>query len=82
MNEYTEFEGMRDRGMGPVEAYEHAKEIGMNEIDSIHMLRIVYGQTLREAKETTIVASGAAQNLEEHEESIARDIEQLQGVEK
>jgi hypothetical protein len=74
MIEFAKFKGMHDQGIGPVEAYRLAKNDGLNEIDSILMLRTVYAQTLREAKETTIVASGAASNLDEHEGSVTREI--------
>jgi len=74
MKEFAKYADMRDAGGAPDEVYMAAKASGLSEIEAIRMLRTVFGMSLQEAKETTIVASGSASSLKEHEEQIAREL--------
>jgi len=74
MNEYPEYASQRIVGAGPVEMYRSAKADGLGEIDSIRMLRSVFGMSLAEAKEVTLIASGTAGSLKEHELRVADEL--------
>lgn len=74
MSEFEQFRKWKLDGMSAHDAYRRARQMGVTEVDSIRMLRSVFELSLRDAKEVTIVASGTATSLEEHEASVASDV--------
>lgn len=74
MAEFAECEEMRRRGSSPVDVCVAARAAGMNDIEVIRMLRVVFDSTLAEAKEALLVASGTAGSLREHEEALAAQL--------
>jgi hypothetical protein len=76
MSEFPQYEAMRDEGASAHDLYRKARADGHDDITCIRMLRAVFGFSLREAKEVLIVASGTAASLDEHEERLARELEE------
>jgi hypothetical protein len=66
MNEFSKYARMRDDGFGADEVYRAAKADGLTEVESIRMLRAVFGLSLAAAKEVTVVSGGAVASLDEH----------------
>jgi len=78
MTEFTRYVELATAGATRVEVYRAGRAAGLGEIDAIRMLRYVFGMSLKEAKETSIMASGSAGSLKEHEEEIARQLSELE----
>jgi ribosomal protein L7/L12 len=74
MTEFPKFIAMRDSGVSCADVYREGKREGLSEIESIRMLRVVFGLTLAEAKEVTITASGTALSLADHEAATAAEL--------
>jgi hypothetical protein len=74
MKEFSEYERKREEGADAIAVYRAARADGLTEIDSIRMLRDVFTMSLRQAKEVTIVATGTARNLAEHEQQLAAEL--------
>jgi len=76
MSEFPEFEQMRAEGASAIDVFRKAKAEGRDDIVCIRMVRAVFGLSLLEAKEVLIIASGIATSLHEHEERLARELEE------
>lgn len=68
------FEVLRDRGASPSVACRIASAWGLERIERIRMLRVVYGLSLRDAKEVMIVDSGLAASLDEHQARVFAEL--------
>jgi hypothetical protein len=77
MADSSKYEAMRDTGATPGQVYLTAIEDGLREIDCIIILRRVFDLSLIDAKEVTIVASGVASSLDEHQQRLAEDLAKL-----
>ncbi|WP_394838414.1 hypothetical protein LVJ94_16040 [Pendulispora rubella] len=71
MTEFAKYVKIREQGFVAADAYRIARVDGLSVIESIRMLRAVFALSLSDAKEVTIVASGTASNIAEHEARIA-----------
>lgn len=69
------FHELQAAGASPADAYRAAKMLGLTEIVAIRMLREVFGLDLVRAKEVTLVASGEADSLAQHEERLRPMVE-------
>jgi hypothetical protein len=76
MDDFRKYEQMRDEGSSPRDVYLTAKADGLDEITSLRLLRKVFALSLTGAKEVTIVASGAANSLEDFQEKWLPVVEQ------
>jgi hypothetical protein len=71
----SKYERMRDSGAGPIEVYHEAQRDGYQTFSElVRILRGVFGLSLVEAKEVTIVARGLADSLDEYQGRIADEI--------
>jgi hypothetical protein len=73
----TKYEAMRDAGASTNQVYLKAMADGLREIECIAMLRRVFDLSLLDAKEVTIVASGVASSLDEHQQRLIEDLAKL-----
>lgn len=71
------FQALRERGATPSVAYRIALAWQLDGIECIRMLRLVYGLSLREAKEVRIVESGAAASLDEYEAGFVAELKDV-----
>lgn len=71
------FQALRERGATPSVAYRIALAWQLDGIECIRMLRLVYGFSLREAKEVRIVESGAAASLDEYEAGFVAELKDV-----
>lgn len=76
MNEFARYGEMKAAGVSVADVYRFAKSGGLDRVSSIRMLRQVFGLTLAEAKEVTLVADGVASSLDEHQRRFAGDLAQ------
>jgi len=70
------FHQMKQHGADAESVYRAIREQGLGQIEAIRILRSVFGLSLQEAKEITIVAGGVAASLSEHEGRVATDLRQ------
>ena len=76
MTEFPRYAELRDTGSGPKEVYLAAKETGLGLVDSIRMLRAVYGLTIADAKGVCVEAD-TGMTLDEYQESLLPDIDEV-----
>ena len=79
MDNFAKYKNMRDDGASPEEVYSAAQADKLNPIESIRMLRRVFGLALVEAKEVTVIAKGLAQSLSEYQAAFIPLLDQLEG---
>lgn len=68
------FAVLRDRGASPRTACRIASTWELCEVQRIRMLRLIYGLSLRDAKEVLLVEAGTATSLDEHEARVAAEL--------
>jgi hypothetical protein len=76
MDYFAKYETMKSDGTSAVEVYRAALADGLDPITRIRLLRTVFGLSLAEAKEVTIVASESAKSLDDFQSGIAQQIEE------
>jgi len=67
MDDFRKYKQMRDDGALPGGVYRAARNDGVDKVTLIRLLRRVFDLSLAQAKEVTIVASGRADALSEHQ---------------
>jgi len=67
---FEEYVRMRNEGLASKEAYRRAESSGLDGFARIRMLRSVFGLTLVEAKEVSMIADGQSSSLSEHQEKM------------
>lgn len=75
-DDFSKYEGMRDRGADARNVYWAAKADGHDPITLIRLLRRVFSLSLTQAKEVEVIAEGWANSLEEHQERLIPALEQ------
>jgi hypothetical protein len=70
MNEQSKYRGMVDSGATAKQVYLAAKADGLGQIELIKLIRWLFGLSLVEAKEVTVVADGLASSLSEYQERL------------
>jgi hypothetical protein len=68
MDDFTDYEALRDQGEAPHEVYEAAKARGLDFISCILMLRSVFNLGLLEAKEIIMQVDEGVKTLSDHQE--------------
>ncbi len=77
MSEHSKYETMREAGASPNEVYLAAKADNFELIERIKILRRVYGMSLEQAKEITVIGDGLADSLDPHQKSLLPALELL-----
>jgi GNAT superfamily N-acetyltransferase len=75
MADYSKYEQMRDAGATPQDVYQMVKADHHTPIDSIKILRRVFGLTLVEAKEIIVIGDGLVLSLDDHQAGLAPALE-------
>ncbi len=73
-DDFSTFESMRDSGVSPEQAYLNARNIGIDTITGIRMIRAVFSLSPREAKEVMLRSDNSATSVAENQERIANRI--------
>ena len=68
MDDFTDYEALRDQGAAPCEVYEAAKVRGLDFISSILMLRSVFNLDLAGAKAVILQVDDGTEMPSEHQE--------------
>ncbi len=76
MNEFSEYQEMKENGIEARVVYLLGKKNGLDTIALIRMLRVVYGLTLVQAKEVSITADGRFKSLSEYQETLLPALEE------
>lgn len=71
MDNLEKYEQLKSQGISAEDVYRIAQTDGLTSIERIKLIRELYNLGLREAKEISIVASGIASSLDEHQSKIA-----------
>lgn len=73
--EFQKYEDLKEGGASPEQVYRSAEADGMEWLTRLIMLQSVFGCSLIEAKEFSIIADGEATSLSEHQEKLAEGLE-------
>ena len=76
MDNFDEYESMREAGVPPEAVYVAGRKNGLDFITSVRMLRRVFGFDLGRAKEVTVVAEKLAPDLSTFQERLKPDVEE------
>ncbi len=71
MDNIKKYEQLKTTGASPEEVYRIAEADGLNSIQRIKLVKQLYSLGLKEAKQVSIVASGVASSLDEHQSNLA-----------
>jgi ribosomal protein L7/L12 len=77
LNEQSKYDEMVHSGADAGQVYLAAKADGLGWIESIRLIRELFGISLVEAKEVSVVADGLASSLSEYQERFIPDLEAL-----